>query len=122
MSRFIRPRSTSKSKLQLWQERLQQFRRRSQTIQEFCDSVGCTRPTFHYWKNKIEALSPLPRPVKPAPVKPVAPSAFVPVVLSGGVAKSIVVRLLNGTRVVVPTDALAALKIILQHAQQVAHD
>lgn len=108
-------RTASSAKLQLWRERLEQFAASQQTIQEFCREIGCSVAAYYYWQRK---LSSLPGTSPDTAEKPA--SAFVPVVLRHGNAKPIVVHLKDGTRILVPADALAALGLVLQHAQRVA--
>lgn len=109
------PRTTSQVKLQLWKERFQQFQQSHQTIEQFCQSLGCTSATFHYWQRKLESDGK-----SHAPTSPVESSAFVPVVLRGGSSNPVMVRVNDGTRITVPVDALSALEVVLQHAQRVA--
>jgi transposase-like protein len=109
------PGTTSQSKLQLWRERLKQFGQSQQSVQQFCASLGCTPPTFHYWRRKLEVAGPLP-----TPSNRVASSSFVPVVVRGGSSKPLVVNVKDGTRIVVPVEALTALQIVLEHSQRVA--
>lgn len=45
------------SKLQLWLHRFDQFNSGHVTVKQFCESVGCSTPTFYYWKRKAEQLS-----------------------------------------------------------------
>jgi hypothetical protein len=114
------PPTNIQDKLQLWQERFQQFRQSQQTIQVFCDSLGCAPATFYYWKHKLASIEPAK-----AYTKPVAASSFVPVVIRGASSlrsevnsQPIVVRLNGGMRITLPVEALAALDLILQHARQ----
>lgn len=109
------PRTTSQAKLQLWKKRFQQFHQGHQTIEQFCQSLGCTSATFHYWQRKLEPTGQLK-----AATNHVQSSAFVPVVLRGGSVRPVMVRVSDGTRITVPVDALATLAIVLQHAQRVA--
>ena len=57
MAQFI------ESKTQLWNKRLRQFENSSLTVAEFCQSIGCSIPTFYQWRNKLQASkSALPKP------------------------------------------------------------
>ena len=54
------------SKQQEWEERLQRYEELSQTIANFCQTVGVSEPSFYYWKQKLTqgcaglaALAPL---------------------------------------------------------------
>ena len=102
--------------LQIWQDRFQQFRENQQTIAQFCQSVGCSVATFYYWKRKVEPAA-LGAGATDVLVKP---SAFVPVVVRGSGSQCIRIRLKEGAWVAVPVDALAALEVVLRHAQRVA--
>lgn len=115
------PRSIKPDKFQLWRERFHQFQQRPQSILAFCKSIGCAPATFHYWKHKLAAAGQAESPaIQISSAKPVGTSAFMPVVLRGGSAKPIVVRMKNGTRIAVPTDALTALEIVLQQLSRAA--
>ena len=109
------PRTTSQAKLQLWKERFQQFHQGHQTIEQFCQSLGCTSATFHYWQRRIE-----PADKSKVATSLVESSAFIPVVLRGGSSRPVMVRANDGTRISVPVDALSALQVVLQHAERVA--
>jgi hypothetical protein len=109
------PRTPSQAKLQHWQVRFEQFKQGHQTVQQFCQSLGCTSATFHYWQRKLE-----PTDQRKTRTKVDGVSAFVPVVLRGSNCSSIIVRVNDGTRIAVPVDALSALEAVLQHSQRVA--
>lgn len=109
------PRTTSQAKLQLWKDRFEQFQQGHQTVQQFCQSMGCTSTTFHYWQRKLDAADQLKTHTKID-----QSSAFIPVVLRGGSSRPVMVRVNDGTRIAVPVDALLALEAVLQHAQRVA--
>jgi len=109
------PRTPSQAKLELWKDRFEQFKQGHQTVQQFCQSLGCTSATFHYWQRKLEpTIQPKPQ------TAPVKASAFVPVVLRDVNTRSVTVRVNDGTRIAVPVDALSALEAVLQHSQRVA--
>jgi hypothetical protein len=109
------PRSSTHSKLAIWSQRFDRFNNNQQTVEQFCDSVGCSVATFYYWKHKLEADS------RREPAEPQhKPSAFVPVVIRSGSATPVIIRLSDGTRVAVPVDALAALDVVLNHTQRAA--
>ncbi|OYW23564.1 MAG: hypothetical protein B7Z55_03425 [Planctomycetales bacterium 12-60-4] len=109
------PRTPSQAKFQLWKERFEQFKQGHQTVQQFCQSLGCTSATFHYWQRKLE-----PTAQRKTHTNVDETSNFVPVVLRGGSSRSIMVRVNDGTRIAIPVDALSALETVLQHAQRVA--
>lgn len=116
--------------LSLWRKRFQQFRQSHLTIHQFCRSIGCSATTFFYWKRIVEGDSASGSPSaagQSATAKSAGqrtafrpsghPSAFVPVVVRGA-TKEVVVRLNDGTRIVVPSDSLGVLELILQHARR----
>jgi len=108
-------RTTSPIKLELWRDRLDQFSQGQQTVQQFCDSVGCSAARFYYWKRKLAHADQVG-----ACGAAGKPSAFLPVIVRGNSSKPILVRVKDGTRIALPADALAALEVILQHAHRVA--
>lgn len=109
------PRANTAAQLQLWRERLEQFSQSGQSVQQYCESVGCTQATFYYWRRKVTSAS------QPG-VSLLASgrSAFVPVVVRDNRFSRVLVCVKDGTRIVVPADALGALQSVLQHAQRVA--
>lgn len=109
------PRVSDPDLLRQWTERFEQFQQSQQTIEQFCRSVGCSVTTFYYWKKKLQPRSS-PKTTKPAENA----SAFLPVLVRGGGSRSIRIRTHEGIRIAVPVDALAALELILRHAQRVA--
>jgi len=109
------PRANTAAQLQLWKERLEQFIQCSQSVQKYCDSAGCTPASFYYWKRKVTTAS------QPGARLPSSQgSAFVPIVVRDNCSSRVLVCVKDGTRVVVPADALGALQAVLQHAQRVA--
>ncbi len=106
-------RSSSHSKQAIWKQRFKEFSNSQHTVEQFCDGVGCSVATFYYWKHKLEADSP-----KESSEPPAKPSAFVPVVIRSGSTTPVIIRLIDGTRVTVPVEALAALDVVLNHVQR----
>jgi transposase-like protein len=89
------------SKTQLWNKRLRQFENSSLTIAEFCQSIGCSVPTFYQWRNKLQASKPaLPKP------------AFLQVQSEPHVAH-IQIKLLSGIVISLPIEAIDSLPRIL---------
>ncbi len=109
-------RRSDPSLLREWTERLEYFQRSQQTVGQFCNSVGCSVATFYYWKKK---LTPGTSP-KAASRPPITESAFLPLLARGTDTQSIRIRAGGGIRIALPSDALAALKVILRHTQRVA--
>ena len=94
MSRTIDP-----AKLQVWRKRFSQFEQSGLTVAQFCQSIGCSVPTFYQWRRRVEQERPQP--------------AFLQVQTSGLRAPSIEVRLPNGITIVVPLEAVDSLEQIL---------
>jgi hypothetical protein len=94
------PRSID-SKAQLWAKRLRDFENSSLTIAQFCNSVGCSVPTFYQWRKKLAGDNP------PTLAQP----SFLQVQSKSDTA--IQVRLPSGVVIVVPIDALDSLPQIL---------
>jgi hypothetical protein len=92
---------TFDSKAQLWAKRLRDFESSSLSIAQFCNSVGCSVPTFYQWRRKLGGGKPA-RSVQ---------SAFLQVRTNSDTA--IQVKLLSGVVIVVPIDALDSLPQIL---------
>lgn len=109
------PRVSDPDVLRQWTERFEQFHQSPLTIEQFCRSVGCSVATFYYWKRKLQ-----PGNQPKATERPKTESAFLPVLVRGGGTQSIRIRTNEGIRIAVPVDALAALELILRHAERVA--
>jgi len=109
------PRSTTPVQLLLWQERFVQFSQSQQTVDRFCECHGCTPASFYYWRRKLAPAKRLDN--APASAQP---SAFVPIVVRGGRSLRVLIRVNDGTQIAVPSDALGALEVALQHSQRVA--
>jgi transposase-like protein len=89
------------SKTQLWNKRLRQFENSSLTVAEFCQSIGCSIPTFYQWRNKLQASKPaLPKP------------AFLQV-QSEPQAAQIQIKLPSGVVITLPVEAIDSLPRIL---------
>ncbi|MCE3018766.1 MAG: hypothetical protein LW870_23210 [Pirellula sp.] len=89
------------SKTQLWNKRLRQFENSSLTVAEFCQSIGCSIPTFYQWRNKLQASQPaLPKP------------AFLQV-QSEPHAAHIQIKLLSGIVISLPIEAIDSLPRLL---------
>lgn len=89
---------SSDSRSQLWERRLRQFDASSMTVAEFCQSLGCSLPTFYNWRRKLQQ----PRP-----------SAFLQV--QAPVQESrIELHLPGGAVLMIPADAIELLPRILK--------
>jgi hypothetical protein len=42
-------------KLQVWEERLREFRSGQHTVRQFCERLGISQANFYYWKRKLPA-------------------------------------------------------------------
>jgi hypothetical protein len=79
---------------QLWQQRLEHFRRSGLTVADFCDRQGISVASFYAWKRRL-ATGPAPAPApRFVPVRVVTPpaSAAVELLLPSG----LVLRLAPG--------------------------
>ena len=101
------------SKAQLWSKRFREFDASSLSVAQFCQSVGCSSPTFYLWKRKL-AGAILAKPTRSAPAaqpKPLSNSAFLQVQTKSDY--SIQVRLLSGVIITLPVEAFDWLPQIL---------
>lgn len=94
------PRSID-SKSQIWAKRLRDFENSHLSIAQFCNSVGCSVPTFYQWRRKLAGQSPATT----------TQSAFLQVQTKPDTA--IQIKLLSGVTIIVPIDALDSLPGIL---------
>ena len=46
------------TKVQLWAKRFREFEASSLTVDHFCQSIGCSSPTFYLWRRKLAEASP----------------------------------------------------------------
>ena len=93
MARSANPQSRA-----LWQTRLRQFTASKLTVHEFCASVGCSAPTYYYWKRKFAC----PEPVFARPDDGI--DGFIPVTVQRATASRIHVQLPGGTRLSLPAS------------------
>ncbi len=92
---------SSDIKAQLWAKRLREFETSSLSVAQFCQSIGCSIPSFYLWRRKLAGKMPL----QPAP------SAFLQVQTKSDAA--IQLKLPSGVVIVVPLEALDSLPQIL---------
>lgn len=45
--------ASDSSKANLWRQHFMDFDRSQLTIAQFCQSIGCSVPTFYHWKRKL---------------------------------------------------------------------
>lgn len=95
------PRQADPSKALLWQKRLADFHDSQLTVPQFCQSIGCSVPTFYHWKRKLQ--------------QPVQPSAFLRVQTTDSQPTCIEVRLPSGITLRVPLSSIDSLVAILKH-------
>ena len=88
----------SDTKTQLWQRRLQDFSQSSQTVVQYCQSIGCTVQTFYQWRRKLQASTPR--------------SQFLE--LHTQAPAGLELRLPGGAVLIVPLEAIDALPRILK--------
>jgi len=87
------------NKSELWKKRLADFERSNLSVTRFCQSIGCSVPSFYEWKKKLEQ-----RPAQPA---------FLQVQTSDQRSTTVEVRLPNGISIFVPIQAIDSLPHIL---------
>ena len=111
-------RTTSLEKVRLWQDRFKELQHSQLPVQEFCQSVGCSAPTFYYWKRKLARQAPRSKgtPKRSAPASKPAPDrqAFLPVLVRTASLSQVVVTLSNGIKFELQCDPIDALQLILQ--------
>ena len=88
------------AKSQLWAKRFREFDASSLSVTQFCQSVGCSVPSFYHWKRKL-ALS------KGAPAMP----SFLQVQTNTDC--SFHIKLVSGVTITLPFEALDSLPQIL---------
>ncbi len=111
-------RTTSLEKVRLWQNRFKELQHSQLSVQEFCQSVGCSAATFYYWKRKLARQAPHSKRTpkrsesasKPAPYR----QAFLPVLVRSASLSQAVVTLSNGIKIELQCDPIDALQLILQ--------
>lgn len=50
---FTMSRPTQSTKAQTWKQHFADFKRSQLTVAQFCQSIGCSIPTFYLWKRKF---------------------------------------------------------------------
>ena len=101
------------TKAQLWIKRFREFEASSLSVAQFCQSVGCSSPTFYQWRRKLAGASPA-KSTRSAPAPQPTPSshsAFLQVQTKSDC--SIQVWLLSGVIITLPVEALDCLPQIL---------
>ena len=88
------------AKSQLWTKRFREFDASSLSIAQFCQSVGCSVPTFYQWRKKLALSSQAPKT-----------SAFLQV--QTNVDSSFHIKLVSGVTITLPLEALDSLPKIL---------
>lgn len=89
---------SSDSQAQLWERRLRQFEASSMTVVQFCQSVGCSLPTFYNWRRKLQK----PRPSAFLQIEAPQQDSRIELHLPGGVV------------LMIPADAIELLPRILK--------
>lgn len=88
------------SKAQLWAKRLRDFEKSSLNVSQFCKSIGCSVPTFHQWKKKLEGTTSSTH------------ASFLQVRTERDT--SIQIKLLSGVVISIPAEAIDTLPLILE--------
>jgi len=111
-------RNPSTEKFRLWQDRFNQLLHSQLSVQEFCQSVGCSAPTFYYWKRKLAGQAPrskaMPKRSTPANRPNLNQQAFLPVLIRTAPLPQAVVTLSNGIKIELQCDPIEALQFLLQ--------
>jgi hypothetical protein len=94
---LARPSYASRS--QRWAQHLADFDRSGLSVAQFCDSIGCSIPTFYNWKRKLGA----------APTQP----AFLRVQSVDASDSAIEIKLPSGVLLRLPLSAIASLSDVL---------
>ncbi len=97
-------RTSSVSRVQLWQQRLARFQASRNTIVEFCRQEGVSLPSFYLWRKRLSPATSSSRDKPPAgfrAVHVVAPA-------------SVSVQLPGGTQLVVPTTDRDSLRLVIE--------
>ena len=92
-------RSESK-KAQLWRQHLTDFDRSGLSVAQFCQSIGCSIPTYYHWKRKLGSMQ--------------APPAFLRVQSTDVHTSFIEITLPSGVSLRVPLSAISSLSDILE--------
>ena len=111
-------RTTSLEKVRLWQDRFEELQHCQLSVQQFCQSVGCSAPTFYYWKRKLARQAPRSKgmPKRSAPASKPAPDgqAFLPVIVRTASLSQAVVTLSNGIKIELQCNPINALQFLLE--------
>ena len=108
-------RSTNQAKLQLWKSRFEQFAKSQLSVQQFCRSVGCSVASYYHWKRKLQASDTAEFPC----VSQSMPG-FIPVTIRQDEARVVSIELPGGTKIQLPTNAIEALRLVIEHDQRAA--
>ena len=110
-------RTSHPSTIQLWQSRYEQFKNSKLSVERFCDSIGCCKSAFYYWKRML-ADSSQKSTVTPANDKGSRTRSFVPVLVRPIQSQSVVILLSDGTKIELQCDSISALHAVLQDAKR----
>ena len=92
------PRSTDPTRRELWQARMERYRRSDLTVVDFCRREHVSTPSFYQWKKKLGNNAP----VLGQPLRPTKPK-FVPVVVTHPLPQAMpTLRLPGGASVDLP--------------------
>ena len=108
------------AKLEVWRRRFREFDEGSATVPEFCRRVGISKATFYLWRRKVSQPITAPRSRRTSDARnAISPLSFLPVELPAQPRSMIEVLLSNGTRVLVPSSDLEALRVVIDAAASV---
>lgn len=95
MSRLPQP-----NKAQTWKQHFATFERSDLTVAQFCQSIGCSIPTFYHWKRKLAQSNDK--------------VAFLRVQTTDAQSTAIEIKLPSGVTLRVPLSAISSISDILE--------
>lgn len=111
-TRLDKTAASGSNKVQLWSERFRQFEKSSMTVAQFCQSVGCSIPTFYQWRRKLLVQTPSASSARSSTVRSRPAESFLEVCTVPRLA--ITIQLRSGIVLSVPIEAIDALPSILE--------
>lgn len=101
------------TKAQLWTKRFRDFEASSLSVDQFCQSVGCSSPSFYQWRRKLSGVRQAKSPRSAAASQPTASSQSAFLQVQTKTDCSIQIRLLSGVVIAIPVEALDWLPQVL---------
>jgi hypothetical protein len=88
------------NKAQTWKQHFATFERSDLTVAQFCQSIGCSIPTFYHWKRKLAQSNDK--------------VAFLRVQTTDAQSTAIEIKLPSGVTLRVPLSAISSISDILE--------